>query len=140
MSDVLKTIRRIRKVQEDAARQELARAESARDVSDAILTATQDALETAQASADRTNPGLLAQPHAYVLRLEMSRRAIAHEKEIRESVVEDRRHKLKAAALDTKSIENVVDARDERESAERNRKQQGELDEFGSLGWLRNSA
>lgn len=140
MSDVLETIRRIRKVQEDAARQDLARAEAARDVSEAVLTATNQALENAQDAVDRTNPALLAQTHSYVLRLEMSRRALAHEKRIRETVVDDRRSKLKAAALETKSIENVVEARDEREAAETARKQQGQMDEFGSIGWWRNSA
>ena len=140
MSDVLKIIRRIRKAQEDAARQDLAHAEAAREVSEAILNATTDALERCQETVDRTNAAMLAQNHAYVLRLEMNRRALAREKQLRESIVDDRRQKLKTAAVETKSIENVVEARDERLAHERTRKQQGQLDEFGSMGWWRNSA
>ena len=140
MSDVLEIIRKIRKVEEDAARQDLVRAESARDVSEAVLSAMSQALERAQDTVDRTNPALLAQHHSYVLRLEMNRRALTYEKARRESIVDDRRIKLKSAALETKSIENVVDARDEREAHERSRKEQGQLDEFGSIGWWRSTA
>ena len=140
MSDVLKIIRRIRKVQEDAARQDLARAESAREVSEVFLNATNDALQQAQENVDRTNPALLAQNHAYVLRLEMNRRALARETEMRTAIVDDRREKLKSAAVETKSIENVVEARAERDAHDLSKKQQGQLDEFGSMGWWRNSA
>lgn len=140
MSDVLEIIRRIRKAEEDAARQELVKAESARDVSEAVLNAMSDAMVRAQESVDGTNPALMAQQHSYLLRLEMNRRALVHEKARRESIVDDRRARLKTAALETKSIENVVEARDERETLEESRKQQGQLDEFGSMGWWRNTA
>jgi len=140
MSDVLEIIRRIRKAEEDAARQELVKAESARDVSEAVLNAMSDAMVRAQESVDGTNPALMAQQHSYLLRLEMNRRAIVHEKARREVIVDHRRACLKTAALETKSIENVVEARDEREALEQNRKQQGQLDEFGSMGWWRNTA
>ena len=140
MSDVLEIIRRIRKAEEDAARQELVKAESARDVSEAVLNAMTDAMVRAQESVDGTNPALMAQQHSYLLRLEMNRRALVHEKARRESIVDDRRSRLKSAALETKSIENVVEARDEREALEESRKQQGQLDEFGSMGWWRNTA
>jgi flagellar export protein FliJ len=99
-----------------------------------------DALDRANDAVDRTNPAILAQHHSYVLRLEMNRRAIAQEKARRDSIVNDRQLKLKSAALETKSIENVVEVRDEREAMETARKQQGQLDEFGSMGWWRSSA
>jgi flagellar export protein FliJ len=83
---------------------------------------------------------LLAQTHAYVLRLEMNRRALARETALRDAIVEDRQDKLREAAVETKSIENVVEARDEQLAREVALKQQSQLDEFGSVGWWRNSA
>jgi flagellar export protein FliJ len=140
MSDVLGVIHRIRKAKEDEERQKLAQAQQAREVSKTILLRTTEALEYVQNSEDGADAGMMAQRHAYALRLEMNRRALAHEVELRDAIVEDRRGKLRSAALDAKAIENVTEARHERIERERAKKHQGQLDEFGSMGWWRDSA
>jgi len=140
MSDVIDVIRRIRKVKEDACRQELTRAEYARDVSEACLQSVTEAVEQAQQSCDPEDAGMMTHHHSYALKMEMNRRALKREVEIREQMVARKRGELVEAAVETKSIENVADARNELQAQEQAKSQQNVLDEFGSIGWWRTSA
>lgn len=140
MADVLRTVHRIRKVEEQRARAHLAASRAATEQTQELIRHTETAFD---ASWDRGHGGQLvdlAQHHADALRLELSRRAQVNSlaEQHREAGMAQQR--LQTLAVQAKVVELVADERDRAANKAFARRAQGALDEQGLQSWWRRSA
>jgi flagellar export protein FliJ len=140
MVDVLRTVHRIRKVEEQRARAHLAATQAAaRETEDAIRHT-----ESAMAQSwDRAHTGKvieLAQHHSDALRLELRRRAHLQCLGEQQRQTGQARDRLQSIAVEAKVVEIVADERDRAANQVFRRRAQGALDEQGLQSWWRRSA
>lgn len=141
MSDVLRTVHRLRKVEEHRAQAQLATTEAGRAAAAQRLATTESALSANHEHAAASGKVLdLASHHALALRRELQRRAEARELARRDQEAGRARNALTAARTAARVVELVADDRDARTSAERLRQANAAFDEQGLQAWWRTCA
>jgi flagellar export protein FliJ len=141
MPDALRTVHRIRKVEERRARAILAAAELARAEAEARLWATEAAQLDGWDRASGTGQLVdLATHHATALRRELHRRAQEREVAAHDQHAGRCRQALQGAARRSKVVELVADDREARMMAELSRRANATFDEQGLQAWWRRSA
>ena len=139
MSDTLRRIARLKKLEETKAQRQLADARRAE----------QENLDEAEALAAQVDElriegdcdaGVVQQHHQMQLRLELARRrAVRHAQTLADRTARQEQ-RYTSARVERRKAERMAEVVEERLAAERNRRVQAQLDAAGTATWFRRSA
>jgi hypothetical protein len=139
MGDTLRTVHRIRKVEERVAQVAAFAADDAAWRS-ATALATTEAHIAASWEVAHDNVVAMWGHHAEALRLELRRRAQARDLADKDRIAEQARARVRVAATEARVMERAANARDEAANQVMARAAQANMEEAGLQSWWRRSA
>lgn len=139
MSDVLATLHRIRTLDERRALADRLDAEHKAETWETAVTELQGTLERAHHRWDGT-AGMLQARHVYAVQVEPERRGRIAERDQARSLAGHAKSRFLDAAVARRSVERVLEIREEERLDTARKDDQREMDTIGAQRWTRRAA
>jgi flagellar export protein FliJ len=140
MSKILEHLKRLREHEKKQARLGLSKAEREEQRQIERIEAHHKTVAEVRENCRIDDPAEVARYHAFRLKMEMVRRRNEARLERCQVKVDQTRDKLTEKVKETRTLETLIENRQEAEAAEKARKDGATLDELGIQGWKRKTA